>query len=138
MQKIENDCEQKIIKEKLNAKELGALSERMINERKSSFNPHVITPHRMNYILPISATNHINRDAYIGTSTWSESLKDIETKFQLSIKVPLTGGNIFTTGDQFYMGFTLTSWWQVYTEDISRPFRETNFHPEFFYFAPTI
>lgn len=133
---IEEYCDKKVITTELGNQEFGAITVRMIKERKSAFNPYVITPHKMNYILPISVTENINVDAYKNFSNWGDELKDIETKFQLSIKVPLTTGSILNKGDQFFFGFTLASWWQIYTESLSRPFRETNYQPEFFYFTP--
>ena len=133
---VEDYCEKEIVKKHLGAEELGAISERMVKERQSAFDPYVITPHKMNYILPISMTDGINKKAYEGFSNWDEHLTDIETKFQLSIKVPLTSGSILNNGDQIFFGFTLQSWWQLYTDEISRPFRETNYQPEFFYFTP--
>ena len=45
-------------------------------------------------------------------------------------------GNLIKDGDQLFFGFTLQSWWQIYSEEISKPFRETNYQPEFFYFTP--
>lgn len=137
LQQIKDDCEKTIIKSQLGNQELGALSQRMIKERQDAFNPYVITPHKMNYILPVSISDNINTEVYKGYSNWSENIKDVEAKFQLSIKVPLTSGSILNIGDQLYFGFTLESWWQLYTGDLSRPFRETNYQPEFFYFTPT-
>lgn len=136
LQQIEAYCEKEIIKNELGNKELGAISERMIQERKSAFNPYVITPHKMNYILPISLTEGINSEAYENFSNWEDNLRDVEAKFQISIKVPLTTGSFLNKGDQLYFGFTLESWWQLYTDKLSRPFRETNYQPEFFYFTP--
>jgi phospholipase A1 len=137
LQQIENQCEKEIIKSQVGNQELGALSERMIKERQEAFNPYVITPHKMNYILPVSITDAINTEVYDELSNWSEEIKDVEAKFQLSIKVPLTSGSLLNIGDQLYFGFTLESWWQLYTGNLSRPFRETNYQPEFFYFTPT-
>ncbi len=133
---IEDYCAKKVIKKELGNKELGAISERMIKERKSAFNPYVITPHKMNYILPVTITNEINTKAYEDFSNWADNLKDVEAKFQISIKVPLTTGNLLPKGDQLFFGFTIASWWQLYTESISRPFRETNYQPELFYITP--
>lgn len=115
--------------------ELGALAQRIIKERRTAFDPYVITPHKMNYILPVHMTNKINHEAYKG-SNWSENLADTEAKFQISIKVPLLTQSLFTPGDQLFFGFTLESWWQIYANNISKPFRETNYQPEFFYFTP--
>jgi len=115
---------------------LGAISKRMIAEHQLAFDPYVITPHKMNYILPASISNGINKTAYKSFGEWSENLEDIEAKFQLSIKVPLNTKSILNHGDGLYFGFTLQSWWQVYSKNISKPFRETNYQPEMFYLTP--
>jgi phospholipase A1 len=53
---------------------------------------------------------------------------DTEAQFQFSLKIPL-GVNLFKTFD-IYAAYTNRSFWQLYNEDISRPFRETNHEPE--------
>jgi phospholipase A1 len=90
----------------------------------------------MNYILPLSVVNEINREAYKELSTWEEDLKDVEAKFQISLKIPLLTGHLLNKGDQIFFGFTLQSWWQIYAAEISKPFRETNYQPEFLYITP--
>jgi len=136
VQEIELYCEKQVIEEELGNKNLGVLSQRLIQERKTTFNPYVITPHKMNYALPVSITNRVNVQVYNNVTHWPEELKDLETKFQLSIKIPLTSGSILNTNDQLFFAFTLKSWWQLYTDSLSRPFRETNYQPELFYFTP--
>lgn len=112
-----------------------AVRRRIMTEREEAFDPYVIVPHKMNYILPASYTNNLNKERYSSSGGWSDGLKDVEAKFQISIKVPLVT-DIFNEGDQIAFGFTLQSWWQLYATDISSPFRETNYQPEFFYFTP--
>lgn len=114
----------------------GGITSRLIRERQTAFDPYSLTPHKMNYILPVTVTDKINSDQYQEIPGWSENLSDFEAKFQLSLKVPLTHTSTFIPGDAFFFGFTLEAWWQVYAEDISQPFRETNYQPELFYLAP--
>ncbi|NMH59102.1 phospholipase A [Alteromonas sp. MYP5] len=115
---------------------LGGISSRIVNERRTEFDPYVITPHKLNYILPAWVSDNINRQAYRSLEGYEENLEDIETKFQLSLKVPLNTGPLFIEGDGLYLGFTLEAWWQTYANNISKPFRETNYQPELFYIAP--
>jgi phospholipase A1 len=68
---------------------VGAISSRIIKERQTEFEPYVITPHKINYILPAITTDGINKEVYSGFEGYKENLEDIETKFQLSFKVPL-------------------------------------------------
>ena len=131
---IKDKCDQ-LKKTKIKA---GAISNRLISERIAAFDPYVITPHKMNYILPVSFTNRINSSAYTfeNFDNWSDNLENFEAKFQLSIKVPLNKNDLLIEGDSLHFGFTLQSWWQLYSNNISKPFRETNYQPEVFYVAP--
>jgi phospholipase A1 len=138
---IEAQCEDQVVRSILKENsdqdiELGAISHRLIKEDRTAANPYVLTPHKMNYILPFSAVNEINREAYQEFSTWEEDLQDVEAKFQISLKIPLLTGHLLNKGDQIFFGFTLQSWWQIYAAEISKPFRETNYQPEFFYITP--
>ncbi len=114
----------------------GVISKRAEAEESTAFNPYVITPHKMNYILPATVTSDIHRDPYRDTTDWINDLEDTEAKLQLSIKVPLNTSDLFIEDDKLYFGFTLKSWWQVYSDNISKPFRETNYQPEIFYTTP--
>ncbi len=116
--------------------DLGVISERITREHRTQFQPYVITPHKMNYILPVLTTDSMNRDVYSEFSGYQDNLEDIEAKFQLSFKLPMNTESLFIDGDGLYVGFTLQAWWQIYASGISKPFRETNYQPEIFYIAP--
>lgn len=138
---IEKQCEEQIARIILQNGEnqdieLGALSHRIIKEKRTAADPYVLTPHKMNYILPFSYVDEINRQAYQEIPLWADNLKDAEAKFQISLKIPLLTGYWLNEGDQLFFGFTLKSWWQIYADEISKPFRETNYQPEFFYITP--
>ncbi|MDX2368760.1 MAG: phospholipase A [Colwellia sp.] len=98
--------------------------------------PYVMTPHRMNYLLPVSYSDNINKEAYEILGGWADSFENVEIKYQLSFRVPLLTESLFTEGDGIAFAFTLQSWWQLYAKKISSPFRETNYQPEVFYYAP--
>lgn len=116
---------------------LSMAEERLRLEQETQENPFVLTPHKMNYILPYTKTDSINRGAYSNNPSWQENFEDQEAKIQLSLKVPLNYDDLFLTDDALYFGFTAQSWWQIYSSNISAPFRESNYQPELFYVAPT-
>ncbi|MGB0981453.1 MAG: phospholipase A [Winogradskyella sp.] len=58
-----------------------------------------------------------------------------ELKFQLSFK-SLIFSNIFSSGIGFWGAYTQSSRWQIFNEEISRPFRETNYEPEGIFVTP--
>lgn len=85
----------------------------------SSFNLYT---YNENYFFPISYTSNID-----------DGRKRTETKFQISVKKPISH-NLLGLNESIYFGYTQTSWWQLYAP--SSPFRETNYKPEVFAMIP--
>lgn len=116
-----------------------ALDRRIVLERAAAQNPFTVLAHRRNYLLPVSYSSHPNEDPYRTlpnqTAEQNASLDHSEAKFQISLKAPVAY-DVLTQNDGFMFAFTGVSWWQVYNENISAPFRETNYEPEFFYQLP--
>ena len=86
-----------------------------------------------NYLLFARYTDDVNNAPYeplFDAFAEDGDFEDIEAKFQLSFK-----GRLLTSDDRrwgLWFAYTQQSQWQVYAEDISRPFRETNYMPELF------
>lgn len=97
--------------------------------------------HRPNYLLPITYNFRPNNKPYEdlrarGIDTGLDRVMRIETKFQLSFKFSI-GKDLFTQTDSLWAAYTQQSYWQVYNQNSSRPFRESNYEPEIFYFNKT-
>jgi phospholipase A1 len=78
-----------------------------------------IKMHKENYIFPVYRTTPKQRDANNSN----------ELKYQLSLKLEL----FKTESSSLNFAYTQKSYWQVYDDENSRPFRETNYNPELFY-----
>lgn len=110
-----------------------ALRARLSLEEFTQFNPFVLTPHRRNYILPVThwsnpQWNDPEREAV------NAPLDHMEAKLQLSLKLPIKDD--LWADSTLYGAFTMESFWQVYNHRLSRPFRETNYSPEVFIATP--
>ncbi len=85
------------------------------------------------YLLPVFYTSNINdrphSPAPDHTVDQSLGLDQLEAMFQISFKTKIAQG-LFNHHGDLWFGYTQTSHWQVYNNDISRPFRETNYQPE--------
>lgn len=118
-----------------------ALQRRKQLEKVASFNPFSILAHRPNYILPVTYNNTPNDIPFraLGQNALGdEGIDRWESKFQLSLKIPVAKGLLWGYGDLFF-AYTNTSWWQTANTEASRPFRETNHEPEtWLEFAPDI
>ena len=118
--------------------ENGLASERLERERRSDDEAFALVPHRINYLVPASYASGIDDSPYRRFSDrFADGLRELEVQFQLSVKARLNPKDLFFPNDSLAVGFTLESWWQLYAESISSPFRETNYRPEVFYLAPT-
>lgn len=86
------------------------------------------------YVLPVMWTSDKNpmpsSPNPLNTVTTPQDLKSTEAKFQLSLKTKAIEGVFADGSGDLWIGYTQSSRWQVYNEDESRPFRETNYEPE--------
>lgn len=110
------------------AQEPSAVEERLRSERTTRENSFVLTPHRPNYILPLTYNASVNRAPY---GAEGDRLEPVEVKFQISFKAAVAE-NLFGKNGDLYVAYTQLSLWQAYNHAISSPFRETNYEPEAF------
>ncbi len=94
----------------------------------------LITTHRRNYALPGRYTSSNNKAPY--SSLFDDfgdnsGLDSVEAKLQISFKTRLWASNDRHLG--LWLAYTQQSHWQVYNDEQSRPFRETNYMPELFF-----
>lgn len=64
-----------------------------------------------------------------------------ETRIDLSVRTKVAQG-LLTRGEAFkrdslWFGYSQQSYWQIFTSDLSRPFRSTDHEPELMYIYPT-
>ncbi|MEH6550832.1 MAG: phospholipase A [Pseudomonadales bacterium] len=105
-----------------------ALERRRDVERRTEDEPFVLTPHRPNYILPVTYNSKPNGDPF---NVEDDVIDNVEAKFQISLKLAIWN-NIFGDNGYLYGAYTNQSWWQAYNSEISAPFRETNHEPELY------
>ncbi len=114
----------------MSAYEKSAVMERFGGERAIEDRPFVITPHNPNYLI-YSFMDEANQAPFQDISPIVDPVEDNEAVFQVSIKAPVWR-SVFGSNADLYFAYTAKSWWQVMNDDISSPFRETNYEPEFF------
>ena len=113
------------------AEDTSNIKRRISAERQSGNRDYTITPHRPNYLLPVTYNDTPNDAPFLELSSDSEPLDDTEAMLQVSIKFPLAH-NLLGTDTDLLFAYTNRAWWQVYNDDFSKPFRETNYEPELF------
>lgn len=136
LQKIDSKTEEKKVdattvpKKEKKAGE-SAVDERLAVDDENILRPYTLMAHKPNYFLFASyTTGGINpdpfREAYNDPSINAD---DIEARFQISIKIPLAV-DLFNKPIDIFAAYTIRSFWQVYNNELSSPFRETNHEPE--------
>lgn len=99
-----------------------------------------VKPHQPVYILAMSWRDRVNhnpsspnpRNTALGAG---ENYQNLEAKFQLSFKTKMLE-NILGSPIDLWGAYTQQSYWQIYNDKESRPFRETNYQPEAFLTMP--
>ncbi len=89
---------------------------------------YTIMTHRPTYIM-YTYNDNVNQLPFEEISGLDNPLDDDEFKYQISFKMPLAR-RLFNTNTDLYVAYTAQSWWQLLNDDISAPFRETNYEPE--------
>lgn len=91
-----------------------------------------IRPYRPIYLMPFysSDPNLLPRSpSPENTVTEPEDINHGELKYQLSLKTKIVN-DLFGDNGDVWMGYTQVSHWQIFNEEKSRPFRETNYEPD--------
>ena len=106
-----------------------ALARRLSFESENN-NPFSLHPHKPNYIIISNnlASPHEEpfKEAFPNKNV---HFQPWETKFQISLKVPLARGLFNGQGD-LYAAYTNRSFWQQFNKAGSSPFRESDHEPE--------
>jgi phospholipase A1 len=105
------------------------IERRKTEEKKVRASAFGITPHRPVYLLLATYDSHPNTEVY--DFAGEDEPKNTEAKFQISFKFQLWD-NMFGDNGDLFCAYTQRSFWQVYDEILSSPFRETNYEPEVF------
>ena len=95
--------------------------------------------------VSVVASSNVNRQptsaAPGNSATESTPYRRTENRIQLSVRTKMAQG-LLTQGhptlkDSLWFGYTQQSYWQLFTPEISRPFRTTDHEPEVMYIYPT-
>lgn len=107
------------------------------NDPKGVF---TLRPHYQTYVLPVFASKNPNKSPHSPSQPAPKSgqypdLQHVDSKFQISFKTKIVE-DLFHTNADLWFGYTQQSYWQVYNESQSRPFRVSDYQPEVFITQP--
>ncbi|MER2490959.1 phospholipase A [Catenovulum sediminis] len=109
--------------------------ERRDIEAQAQNSPFIIQSYRPSYFLPLSYNpnqNDIDPNILFNSPKKNLDISETEVKFQISFKLPILN-SLFTPRDQISINYTQLSFWQLYNNRASKPFRENNYEPEIMY-----
>ncbi len=135
---LQSFCEQQVyrtqqVKEKINS---SGLLRRATLERQEE-NPFTLLPHRPSYLMLAHNFSDANEAPFdLADPDRDYDFQSLETKFQISLKVPVIKditkdlGFPGFRGVGIYAAYTNRSFWQQFNKQGSAPFRESNHEPE--------
>lgn len=119
-------------------KSYSALSRLYDLDRNDPKGVFTLRPHYQTYVLPIFASKSPNETPHSPSQPVPDNYPDlqhVDSKFQVSIKTKVVE-DLFHTNADLWFGYTQQSYWQVYNESESRPFRVSDYQPEIFVTQP--
>lgn len=114
--------------------EPSALGARLRTERETEKLDYVMSPFKPTYILATyNADFNPDDSEFAMLDPKFSGFKKEELEFQVSLKMPLWR-RMFGSDIDLYAAYSQLSFWQAFADsnDISAPFRETNYEPEIF------
>ena len=109
--------------------ETSPLDERFEGIKATEELGYVITPYKPNYVMVGYNPNPNNAPFQDAFPDEDIDFKAAEVKFQISFMFPIVR-DIFGDNGSLYVAYTNRSFWQLFDDDLSAPFRETNHEPE--------
>ncbi|MFV0478076.1 MAG: phospholipase A [Parahaliea sp.] len=107
-----------------------AIARRITREWRNRDHSYVITPHNPNFFLPFTHNTKPNVEPFLELDPDAEVDKN-EAMIQVSVKFPVAI-DLWDSNTDLMVAYTNRAWWQIYNDEFSKPFRETNYEPELF------
>lgn len=98
----------------------------------------VFRTYQPNFFLPAHITSNINKAPQSptrGQAQTNENYKQMESKIQVSLRAKLMTGLLLPDADLWF-AFSQRSMWQLWNNQDSAPFRNTDYQPELIYVVP--
>lgn len=107
-----------------------AITRRLLLEEDEAHNPFSLLPHKPNYIMLSNNMSSPHEAPFRAADPDDDiNFQPWETKFQISLKLPVAQGLFHDRADLF-VAYTNRSFWQQFNKEGSAPFRESNHEPE--------
>ena len=113
----------------------GTMSERWELDSINKKGTFLLSPYKPIFVLPVRWSSQPNEQPYSGNgypeyvAEPGVDYNNIEAKFQLSFKAKVLESVLWGKAD-LWIAYTQKSHWQLYNNELSRPFREINYEPE--------
>lgn len=98
----------------------------------------VFRTYQPNFFLPAHITSNINKAPQSptrGQAPNNENYKQMESKLQVSLRAKLMT-ELLLPGADLWFAFSQRSMWQLWNDQDSAPFRNTDYQPELMYIVP--
>jgi phospholipase A1 len=105
-------------------------------DKRGTFN---YTGYRPNFFMPLHEMRSVNRRPTSPTRGTADNLpkyQNGETKLQLSMRTKVLENTLLPQAD-LWVAYTQQSMWQLWNNEQSAPFRNTDYQPEVIYVVPT-